>query len=223
MSKRDGLVQITNTYIPNESLSFRLIKIEDYKHSGVHDYSKSPDESEENIVDFGLLNGWKRNHSYLKLIEKWDPKNLSNEDILSVYEVWLFGRRKMRKSAKTTNYRYNELTKRVLSEIKEILMTKFWEKWTIKQLSATFNLNNIIWRVITYESKFIERKRRKEIIKSKLTYNISNDHIEYARDYLIKINKFNYSWIAENLDRWTKEYFKSRSKTSYQKWAKIFI
>ena len=127
MSKRDGLVQISNTYIPNESSSFRLIKIEDYKHSGVHDNSKSLDESEENIVDVGLSNGWKRNHSYLKLIEKWDLKNLSNEDILSVYEVWLFGRRKMRKSAKTINYRYNELTKRVPQEIKEILMTKYWE------------------------------------------------------------------------------------------------
>ena len=84
MSKRDGLIQISNTYIPNESSSFRLIKIEDYKQSGVHDNSKSPDESEENIVDVGLSNGWKRNHSYLKLIEKWDLKNLSNEDILSV-------------------------------------------------------------------------------------------------------------------------------------------
>ena len=57
MSKRDGLVQISNTYIPNESSSFRLIKIEDYKQNGVHDNSKSPDESEENIVDVGLSNG----------------------------------------------------------------------------------------------------------------------------------------------------------------------
>ena len=113
MSKRDGLVQISNTYIPNESSSFRLIKIEDYKQSGVHDNSKSPDESEENIVDVELSNERKRNHFYLKLIEKWDLKNQSNEDILSADEVWLFGGRKMRKSAKTTNYRYNELTKRV--------------------------------------------------------------------------------------------------------------
>ena len=40
--------------------------------------------------------------------------------------------------------------------------------------------------LLSNESKFIERLRRKEIIKSKLPYNISNDHIEYARDYLIK-------------------------------------
>ena len=71
MSKRNGLVQISNTYIPNESSSFRLIKIEDYKQSEVHDNSKSPYESEENIMDVGLSNGWK-NHSYLKFIEKWD-------------------------------------------------------------------------------------------------------------------------------------------------------
>ena len=40
--------------------------------------------------------------------------------------------------------------------------------------------------LLSNESKFIERLRRKEIIKSKLPYNISNDHIVYARDYLIK-------------------------------------
>ena len=59
MSKRDGLVQISITYIPNECSSFLLIKTEDYKQSGVHDNSKSPDESEENIVDVRLSNGWK--------------------------------------------------------------------------------------------------------------------------------------------------------------------
>ena len=36
------------------------------------------------------------------------------------------------------------------------------------------------------KSKLIERLKRKEIIKSKLRYNILNEHIVYARDYLIQ-------------------------------------
>ena len=41
--------------------------------------------------------------------------------------------------------------------------------------------------LLSNESKFIERLRRREIIKSKLPYNISNYHIEYTRDYLITV------------------------------------
>ena len=93
--------------------------------------------------------------------------------------AWLFGRRKIRNSTKTINYRYNELTKRVPQEIMKILMTKCWEKWTIKQLFSTFNL--ILYEeLLSNESKFIKRQRRKEIIKYKLPYNILNDHIKYA-------------------------------------------
>ena len=36
------------------------------------------------------------------------------------------------------------------------------------------------------ELKLIERLKRKEIIKSKLLYNILNDHVVYVRDYLIQ-------------------------------------
>ena len=42
----------------------------------------SPDEYEENIVDVGYSNDWKRNHSYLK--------NLSNEVIFYVFTKFDF-------------------------------------------------------------------------------------------------------------------------------------
>ena len=98
----------------------------DYTQGGVHDYSKSQSSLKKILWMIDSLMNEKK--SFLSQpFRKERLKKESNQDILLVYEVWLFGTTKMRKSAKTTNKRYNELTKRVPQKIKEVLIAKFWE------------------------------------------------------------------------------------------------
>ena len=148
MNKRDGWIKVSNTYFPNHSSFFRLTKIEDYRQNREKEEPLLPEESENSMAAAGVSNGWKRNHSYLKLVEKWDLEHLSNEDILSIFQNWLLGWTEKRKSTKYYNYQYADLTKKIPSEIKKILIIKFREEWAIKQLSSTFNLNDVVWRAI---------------------------------------------------------------------------
>ena len=148
MNRVNNKLQISNTYFPNYSSSFRLMQIDNYRQNRENEESKIWDESEDDLMAAGVANGWKRNRTYLELIDKWDLINLSNQDILSRFKAWLLGWAEKKNYHKTISFKYDELTKRVHPKIKNIVIRKYYEKWTIKQLSSAFNLNDVVWRAI---------------------------------------------------------------------------
>ena len=87
MNRVNNKLQISNTYFPNYSSSFRLMQIDNYRQSRENEESKIWDESVDDLITAGVSNGWKRNRTYLELFDKWDLINLSNQDILSRFKA----------------------------------------------------------------------------------------------------------------------------------------
>ena len=88
MNRVNNKLQISNTYFPNYFSSFRLMQIDNYRQIRENEESKIWGESEDDLMTAGVSKGWKRNRTYLELIDKWDLINLSNQDILSRFKVW---------------------------------------------------------------------------------------------------------------------------------------
>ena len=185
MSK-DDYFKISNTYFPNITPLLKLLYIDDYRQKRVTNKSENSNETEESIVMVGLSNGWKRNIPYFELVERWDIMHLDNQEITSIFETWLLGSKEKKKIIRPKGYAYNELTKHVPKEIRKAIISKNHEKWKIRQLSSIFMLSEVVWRAIINESKYLEKLERIEKSKSKFPYNISGDHIKWAKDYLIE-------------------------------------
>ena len=134
----------------------------------------------------GLAHSTENDPNYKKLIEITSLINLTNENILSMMKNKYNKDRRQEKPLNEKKSKYFNLLKHIDKWIKQQVVERNQNGWSIKTISSCFGIDIITVRAIIYENRAENDERTLLWSPIKHPYRIKKEHIIAAEEYLKK-------------------------------------
>ena len=153
---------VSNTYTPGIDHSFMMTSIEtDHRNDRVSEECKEEDKDSDKIMS-GLSNGWKKNALYKGLLVNFELSSFEDSAIVEIYKDWVYGWHHRKSNSKRSEYKYRLLSEGVDHQMKQLIIQIKEQGSTADEISALLNIDNILWRSILNERKYLTKKKMKQ-------------------------------------------------------------
>ena len=145
-SKKVKVIKVTSTYYQGADDTFELhsIDVDPWKEvtEKTEEYKANPDD----ILEVGFSDGASKNQKYQNLIIRSGLQLIDNQQILQVYDKWLFGTSQEYKQEIRISFKYSLLLEKVNDKAKNEVLTLHQQHYPTNEISSLCHVDNVTWR-----------------------------------------------------------------------------
>ena len=154
MESKEDSIKITNTYIPAVSQEFVLKKLKNRVLRSCSPKSKEESKESDSVVQIGIADAMIRNKQYKELTFAVEIDQFKSEAILEQVHAYLFGSPEVKENYQFWKFRYSKIAEGLDENMKQLIIEKYKDGWSIKSLSSLFDAWETTIRNVINEDKF---------------------------------------------------------------------
>ena len=129
---KGGKIRISNTYIPGLSTEFKLSTWKEEMKTNQDEKEEQKVGAQQGLLKFGISNGWKKNRQYEHLLIDTEIGLRSSPELLTLYFESSGDSPKSKSIHNFRCFRYSKWIQNIGQEKKELVISWFENKWSIK-------------------------------------------------------------------------------------------